>query len=366
MAVFSTQAPTLDNTLGALFLGVVISSILFGVSSLQVYYYYHYYPRDSVLHRISVGVLWILDALHLSLAIFSSYHYGVRGFGHLAGLLTIIGYVCRDVTADPTHTDALPVSLYAYRVWLLGGYHHGVLGYLVAGMVLAGFAIGIVVTVKTYSITSFLQTPAIAWAVEASLAASSTIDIILSGAMCYYLRKSKGTGLALNSRISALMQYTLSCGVFTSACSVTGLFTFILMPNNLVYLALTFLLTRLYINSFMAMMNARQRQRRGADGVMVSFPYHSASASGERAGVSVSVQRSHSVSATLSMDAESVRPILSPRPTDWLTDQRTPQQRAHTYAKFEWDEPASPAAVAAVPGPDRSSTPYPHAYLRQW
>ncbi|KAJ7203168.1 hypothetical protein GGX14DRAFT_544378 [Mycena pura] len=346
MAVFSTQAPTLDNTLGALFLGVVISSILFGVSSLQVYYYYHYYPRDSVLHRISVGVLWILDALHLSLAIFSSYHYGVRGFGHLAGLLTIIGPI-KLLIAINVVIVLIVQSLYAYRVWLLGGYHHGVLGYLVAGMVLAGFAIGIVVTVKTYSIASFLQTPAIAWAVEASLAASSTIDIILSAAMCYYLRKSKGTGLALNSRISALMQYTLSCGVFTSACSVTGLFTFVLMPNNLVYLALTFLLTRLYINSFMAMMNARQRQRRGADGVTVSFPYHSGSGSGgdERAGVSVSVQRSHSVSATLSVDAES-------------------QQRAHSYAKFEWDEPASPAAVA--PGPDRSSTPYPHAYLRQW
>jgi hypothetical protein len=65
----STQA--VDNTLGALFLGVAVSCMwvilnpeatmvltrarrLFGVSALQVYYYYHYYPNDSLLHKVSV------------------------------------------------------------------------------------------------------------------------------------------------------------------------------------------------------------------------------------------------------------------------------------------------------------------------
>jgi len=85
---------------------------------------------------------------------------------------------------------------------------------------------------------------------------------MLSAAMCFYLRKSKGTERVLNSKISTLMQYTLSCGVFTSACSVACLFSFILMSNNLIFFSLTFILTRLYVNSFMAMLNARARQRR--------------------------------------------------------------------------------------------------------
>jgi len=156
-------------------------------------------------------------------------------------------------------------SLYAYRVWLLGGYHHGVLGYLVAGVVLGGFGIGAVLAYETYTVNNWSDTGDIAWAVESSFAASTTIDVIISVAMCYYLRKSKGPQSRLNSRISTLMQYTLSCGVFTSACSISCLFSFILMPNNLVFLALTYLLTRLYVNSFMAMMNARQRVPRHAD-----------------------------------------------------------------------------------------------------
>ncbi|KAJ7813662.1 hypothetical protein B0H14DRAFT_2778412 [Mycena olivaceomarginata] len=273
MSVYSTQAQTLDNTLGAVFLGVVVSCILFGVSALQVYYYYHYYPNDSLLHKLSVALLWVLDVTHLSLSIAAAYHYGVSGFGRQEGLGMVIWSVQLQILINVVIV-LLVQSLYAYRVWLLSGYHHGVLGYLVAGVVLGGFAIGIVLSYETYTISTWSQAARIAWAVEASFAASTAIDMIISVAMCYYLRKSMGRERVLNSRISGLMQYSLSCGVFTSACSLSCLFTFILMPNNLVFLALSYLLTRLYVNSFLAMMNARDRGLRRSSTLALS-PSHS-------------------------------------------------------------------------------------------
>ncbi|KAJ7743508.1 hypothetical protein DFH07DRAFT_835596 [Mycena maculata] len=264
MSVHSTEIPTLGNTLGAVFLGVVVSGIFFGVSSLQVYYYYHYYPTDSFLHKCSVGLLWLLDATHLALTIFSAYHYGILGFGNVDGLNVIIWSIKLSTSINVVIILVVQ-SLYAYRVWLLSGYHHGILGYLVTAVVLGGFGIGIVLSYETYSISAWSQAADISWAIEASFSASTAIDILISIAMCYYLRKSKGEESQLNSRISTLMQYTLSCGVFTSACSLSILFTFILMPNNLIFLGLTFLLTRLYVNSFIAMMNARQRGPRRDD-----------------------------------------------------------------------------------------------------
>ncbi|KAK7017411.1 hypothetical protein R3P38DRAFT_1326834 [Favolaschia claudopus] len=278
MSAHSTEVQTLDNTLGAVFIGVVVSCILFGVSALQVYLYYHYYPTDSRLHKLSVAVLWVLDALHLSLTIFATYHYGVRGFGHTEGLGVVI-WPIKLLVAINVVIILLVQSLYTYRVWLLSGYHHGVLGYLVTGVVLGGFAIGIVLSFETYTINSWGEVSDIAWAIESSFAASTTIDVVISIAMCFYLRKSKGPGSRLNSRIATLMQYTLSCGVFTSACSIACLFTFILMPNNLVFLALTYLLTRLYINSFMAMMNARERVHRPNESTSLVLSTQSMSAS---------------------------------------------------------------------------------------
>ncbi|KAK7055810.1 hypothetical protein R3P38DRAFT_3565622 [Favolaschia claudopus] len=281
MSAHSTEVQTLDNTLGAVFIGVVVSCILFGVSALQVYLYYHYYPNDSRLHKLSVAVLWVLDALHLSLTIFATYHYGTQLI--LPGAVTYSSFFAvrpiKLLVAINVVIILLVQSLYTYRVWLLSGYHHGVLGYLVTGVVLGGFAIGIVLSFETYTINSWGEVSDIAWAIESSFAASTTIDVVISIAMCFYLRKSKGPGSRLNSRIATLMQYTLSCGVFTSACSIACLFTFILMPNNLVFLALTYLLTRLYINSFMAMMNARERVHRPNESTSLVLSTQSMSAS---------------------------------------------------------------------------------------
>ncbi|CAK5271672.1 unnamed protein product [Mycena citricolor] len=263
------QPVTLENTLGAVFLGLVVSCILFGVSSLQMYFYYHHYPHDTLLHKSSIAALWVLDALHLSLTVYSTYYYGILGFGDPSRLASIIWFVGPSVSQLHIAINVVIIllvqSLYAYRVWILGGYHHGILGYFVAAVVLGGFGIGIcaVTACKVYSISSFRQLPDIAWAIEASFAASTAIDIVISCAMCYYLRKSKGKESRLNSRISVLMQYTLSAGVFTSACSVVCLFTFILMSDNFIFLALTFILTRLYVTSFIAMMNARERSSNG-------------------------------------------------------------------------------------------------------
>jgi hypothetical protein len=79
MPLDTAHGQTLDNTVGAVYLGVVGASMyvlslentfvlqlsvwmissLFGVSSLQTYWYYHQYPRDSLLHKISVSLLVI-------------------------------------------------------------------------------------------------------------------------------------------------------------------------------------------------------------------------------------------------------------------------------------------------------------------
>jgi hypothetical protein len=125
--------------------------------------------------------------------------------------------------------------------------------------VMGGFAIGIVLSLKVYKIDYFVQLSDLAWTVDAALGAATAIDFILSGAMCYYLAKSKGHEGRLNSRISRVMQYTLSSGLLTSACSLSALFTYIFFPNTMIFLAIESLLTKLYVGSFFAMLNARER-----------------------------------------------------------------------------------------------------------
>ncbi|KAF9264543.1 hypothetical protein L218DRAFT_925860 [Marasmius fiardii PR-910] len=255
----SLEDPTENNTLGAAFLGCVGSGILFGITCLQGYLYYHRYPKDSLLHKIAVAALWVLDAIHLALTIHAVYFYLVQNFGHPEAFTNIVWSLKLQVSFNVT-IILIVQSLYAYRVWLLGGYHHGVLGYLVALVVAAGFAVGILLAYAVYTVDTFAALEHVSWAINSSLASSTAIDFTMAAAMCYYLSRSMSLGESgLNSRISTVMQYTLGSGLLTSACSLSTLFTYNLMPNNFIFLSLEFLLTRLYVGSFLAMLNARQR-----------------------------------------------------------------------------------------------------------
>ncbi|KAF7329419.1 hypothetical protein MKEN_00203900 [Mycena kentingensis (nom. inval.)] len=331
------QTPTLDDTLGAVFLGVIFSCILFGISTLQVYLYYHFYPSDSRLHKFSVAILWILDVLHVALTVSASYRYGVRGFGDLLGLGEVLWEV-KLLVAVNVLIILLVQSLYAYRVWVLGGYHHGVLGYLVCGVVLGGFAVGIVLSYATYTVDHFVEIESISWAIYVSFTASTAIDIILSGAMCFYLLKSQGAGRVLNSRIAVLMQYTLSCGVFTSLCSVACLLSFVVAPDTLTFLAMSFILTRLYTNSFMAMLNARPRQRSpDSSGAVVSFttPSHGQLTSSSVAR-SASLGRAHgqrSLSVNVHRDVQQLQSASDKYDLEMGSTSPQSSTQVHAYAR---------------------------------
>ncbi|KAJ3997772.1 hypothetical protein F5050DRAFT_1806541 [Lentinula boryana] len=240
----SLQSKTIDNTLGAVFIGIVGATFLFGITTLQVYLYYHHYRRDSRFHKLAVAVLWILDIVHLVLIVHAVYHYAVNGFGDAVNLTSIVWSVKVQVTINVVIVLFVQ-SLYAYRVWILGGYHHGVLGYIVAGVVIGGFGIGAALAYKIYTIQMFEELHTISWSIDLSLATSTAIDFMIASTMCYYLHKSRGSE--------------------THACSLTTLFTYTLMPDNLIFLALQFLSTKFYVGSFLAMLNARQHRVRNAD-----------------------------------------------------------------------------------------------------
>ncbi|KAF8994490.1 hypothetical protein BDQ17DRAFT_1366874 [Cyathus striatus] len=258
-SLFSLQEMTIENTLGAVFLGLIGAAFLFGISTLQVCWYYHSYPQDLWMHKFSVGVLWTLDALHLSVITHAVYTYAVRGFGDLAGLETIIWSIKLQVLLNVI-VVLMVHSLYAIRVWRLGGYHRGFLGYLVAFTVAGGSVIGIVVACRIFSLDSYNNLDHISWLIIAAFATATSIDFMIATAMCYYLRKSQGSITRLHSRISTVMQYTLSTGLLTSACSLAAIFTYILLPNTSVFIGIEFLLTKLYVVSFFTMLNARKRE----------------------------------------------------------------------------------------------------------
>ncbi|KAF9030360.1 hypothetical protein BDZ89DRAFT_673763 [Hymenopellis radicata] len=250
----------LGLTIGAALIGLVLSAVLFGVTVLQTWIYYHEYPNDWATYRYSVGILWIMDALHLSLTVHAVYHYLVNSFGEFLELDVIVWSFKVQIAINIVIIVGVQ-SLYAVRLWKLGRHFHKFLPWLVIVVVAGGTAIGILLAYETCQISTFSGLQGIAWAVDAAFASATAIDFVISGAMCYYLQKTrrKAKFSSTNSKIIIIMRFVLISGLATSACSMVALIAFITLPTTLVFLGVEFLLTKLYVNSFLAMLNARKR-----------------------------------------------------------------------------------------------------------
>ncbi|KAH9027105.1 hypothetical protein EDB85DRAFT_1841203, partial [Lactarius pseudohatsudake] len=71
-----------DNTLGALFIGTVLSSILYGVTCLQVYYYYNdHCSRDRWPLKSFVSAPTLVDTANLVFVIHEPYRDVITNFG---------------------------------------------------------------------------------------------------------------------------------------------------------------------------------------------------------------------------------------------------------------------------------------------
>ncbi|KAK0219304.1 hypothetical protein EDD85DRAFT_961262 [Armillaria nabsnona] len=76
-----TATASVGATLGAVYIGSTIATILFGITNLQDINYYKKYPDDWWVYLYSVGILSTLDCLHVAFSTHAIYHYLVELFG---------------------------------------------------------------------------------------------------------------------------------------------------------------------------------------------------------------------------------------------------------------------------------------------
>ncbi|KAK0216413.1 hypothetical protein IW262DRAFT_215655 [Armillaria fumosa] len=265
--------PSLGKTLGAVYIGAMLSSILLGITALQAVIYYKKFPHDPWYYRYSVAVLWsatvqrleifvdfsfsrILDILHVALNTHAIYFYLIESFGNYLALDSVIWSF--KVLINVIIVVGVQ-SLYAVRLWKLGHHFHRVIPWFIVLVIVGGCAAGIAMTYDAYKLSHVSSIPTISKTVDGTFATSTSVDFIISGAMFYYLHKST-TITQFESTITlilSLMRVVVISGLATSACSLLALMTFVTLPNTLVFFAIGFILPKLYINSLLAMLNAR-------------------------------------------------------------------------------------------------------------
>ncbi|KAJ7453611.1 hypothetical protein B0H11DRAFT_2070476 [Mycena galericulata] len=258
----------LDNLLGAAFIGILISTAVYGITCLQGYIYYSENSSDDNRHlKTFVGVLISLDTLHVMLLGIFYYHYTVTNFGDYIQLQDSTWSLLAQVVVEDV--IALMVQFFfAYRIYHLSGKNF-LIPIVVCILSIGQLACGIGFTVIAVAVKEFKESEAMKpWTIS-GMAASVACDVIITVSMIYYLRSQKQQVTlrkGMNRTINSLMRYSLNTGFLTTIFAIATSITFVTNETSLVYGPFFFVLSRMYACSFLALLNTRHHLRENLNG----------------------------------------------------------------------------------------------------
>ncbi|KAI9056805.1 hypothetical protein FKP32DRAFT_1585067 [Trametes sanguinea] len=264
-----TQIPSLGDTYGALFIGMCLSILLYGVTAHQVYRYFRLYPKDQILMKSIVRTLVVVvETLHTIMPIHICYYHLVSNYFNPIALLTDT-WSLRILAPISVVAMTLCQGFYVRRVYILGPQYRLLVALAVwkeQYLFMPPYRADNLNPVDSLTVQAFKghQVGLLSksrnhpqWLVSAIYGFAVAVDSIVTGVLIAVLLKSRTGFRSTDSLIQTLVIYTVN-----SVCSTSMLtFTFchaLSMSGNMVYVAMGVVATKLYANSVLAVLNARR------------------------------------------------------------------------------------------------------------
>ncbi|KAH7928406.1 hypothetical protein BV22DRAFT_1126548 [Leucogyrophana mollusca] len=270
----------LNKTYGALFIGATLAAVLFGLTNVQAFVYFQNHRGSGItFFKLVIYYLWVLDAIHLSFVTHMIHYYLINNYANPLALPVIVWSFQAQVVVDV-------LIVYAIHLWTVhpapldmedrGSFRlswHTVVVVLASGTSSHGFlpllSADCVPTPVTqpsplrsfglcgYQCHVFTDLISIEWSLYLTLGSMSVVDMLIAASMCYLLSTARTGFSRTDSFLTKLMAYILNTGLLTSLCSLTVVITCAAMPRNFVFLGVDFVCVKLYVNAFVALLNAR-------------------------------------------------------------------------------------------------------------
>jgi len=248
-----------DNTIGAGYIGALTTAVLFGVTCIQSLTFSQRCERDKPFIKYMVLGLFVTDTAHMIFVSHTIYWYTITNFTNADALRLVPWSIMCGVLADNI-SDMVIRSFFARSVWHLSR-HNRPLAYILSVLVFLTFVDGIGFGIKGFTVHNFAEFAAISWLMYSGFAIALVCDFLIAGSLCYYLFTSRTGFKGTDSLINILSTYAINTGLVTSIFCALCFITYAAMPDNYIFLAFYFPLSKLYVNALLATLNARGRLR---------------------------------------------------------------------------------------------------------
>ncbi|CAA7263554.1 unnamed protein product [Cyclocybe aegerita] len=261
----------LNDSIGALQIGLLFSIFVFGIVTLQAHIYYGTFRDDRWTYKTLVGAIWLLEVGHTIAGSYEVYRATITLYG-MPELLTTFPAISSGIAVAGAITF-LVQGFFSIRLFKVLPRPYSFIGIAFIGLSGLRFIGSIYLSYRAVTTKSVEQyRREMTWLVTTLLTTGATIDVTIAVSMLYYLSKKRSQAFErIASVIDRLIAYTIRTGLLTSVGAVLILICYQAMPNNLVWLALYTCLAKLYSNSLLSSLNSRQEMREDSTTSMPSF-----------------------------------------------------------------------------------------------
>ncbi|KAJ7336222.1 hypothetical protein DFH08DRAFT_1018498 [Mycena albidolilacea] len=248
------------NNIGAYEIGVLLSCVLFGVTTTQTYIYYSRFADDSRKLKSLVALVWVCEFAHALCIGHTLYFYTISGDNHPDAIQ--VQTSPRTLLAGFSITACIVAcvqAFFGFRIYMLSKrLCIPVLIWIVAFLRLSLFTLSTVVTDTTMEESFILITSA--WVVGVAN------DLLITITLVFLLRRQRKDvhkrTMVLADKIIA---WTIETGMITSAAAIVELICLLAMPLSWIWIAIFTIEARLFANSFLASLNGRTKLRAMSD-----------------------------------------------------------------------------------------------------
>ncbi|KAJ3923220.1 hypothetical protein F5877DRAFT_74536 [Lentinula edodes] len=304
---------SLNSTLGVLEIGILISGVLFGVVTTQVYVYHKNFPKDSLWLQLGlVDGMWLIELGHTMCIFHAIYFYTVANYGDpkallvapvtlgiavvLHGITTILGELFSSalVLCGAEFYPSFTVQAYfTYRIFRFSKKPYLIpifSTFLMFAQLLAVTTLS-AEAIKVAQISLGLYLEKWEWLLLTTLWLRVAADLTISSSLVFFLYRQRDNAYKSTVLVvDRLIRWTIETGVVTRyllyiaiagkalperlhLCSMLGIIlviSYLTAKENFAWLALFMVLPKVFSNTLLANMNSRASLRTMQTSVEVS------------------------------------------------------------------------------------------------
>ncbi|KAI9447267.1 hypothetical protein BJY52DRAFT_1312400 [Lactarius psammicola] len=241
------------NSFGAAFVGLLVSTTLFGLIIVQTWlYFWHYRNRDPKALKFFVAFITVMEALDTILCAYAIYWYLVLNFGNVESLDYIMWAMNIQVAIGPAAVVGVCVQIYyARRVYLVS--QSIICPILIVALVAISFSFELFFAIEESALKRFSKFHSLLWGPCVGITAAVSAELLIAAAMCWSLYRKRTGDARTDSIITTLMAYSVNSGLLTSLLGTAALISFAVSPSSMIFVACLWVMGKCGVNSLLAM-----------------------------------------------------------------------------------------------------------------